>query len=302
MTESHPVESDFNVHVSSLGDDLIACLNKEMAFLTAVAFSRFPSTNNQLRTSSNTRNQATIQYRRVNVQQVQGRQRQSYFGIGYKSNASSFGRNNTKDLDTYDSDSHDILNAKAVLMANISNYGSDVYSETYLNDMENQKKEAKNIENEIDLEKKIQELDNIIFKVGQSAHTVDMLTKPQAQLQDKDTTIYKLKDIIKSMKEKSKDENVNYDYVEIETNNVELENSVAKLILENERLCNKFNHVKKELLVYVRDTCPNAINLSAKKVAVIPKNNVKKVRLSRLFSGISTLDARNTRQRTALSS
>ncbi|GJX95517.1 hypothetical protein Tco_0351315 [Tanacetum coccineum] len=33
-----------------------------------------------------------------------------------------------------------------------------------------------------------------------------------------------------------------------------------------------------ELLVYVRDTCPNAINLSAKKVAVTPKNKVKKVR------------------------
>nr|GEZ23363.1 hypothetical protein [Tanacetum cinerariifolium] len=31
----------------------------------------------------------------------------------------------------------------------------------------------------MDLEKKIKELDNIIFKVGQSAHTVHMLTKPQ---------------------------------------------------------------------------------------------------------------------------
>ncbi|GKE27446.1 retrovirus-related pol polyprotein from transposon TNT 1-94, partial [Tanacetum coccineum] len=49
----------------------------------------------------------------------------------------------TEDLDTYDSDCDDISNAKAVFMANISNYGSDVisevpYSETYLNDMENQ--------------------------------------------------------------------------------------------------------------------------------------------------------------------
>nr|GEU70787.1 retrovirus-related Pol polyprotein from transposon TNT 1-94 [Tanacetum cinerariifolium] len=35
-----------------------------------------------------------------------------------------------------------------------------------------------------------------------------------------------------------------------------------------------------ELLVYVQDTCPNAINLSAKKVAVTPKNNVKKVRIT----------------------
>nr|GEV31399.1 hypothetical protein [Tanacetum cinerariifolium] len=44
---------------------------------------------------------------------------------------------------------------------------------------ESTKKEAKNIENVIDLEKNIKELDNIIFKVGQSAHTVHMLTKPQ---------------------------------------------------------------------------------------------------------------------------
>ncbi|GJT58032.1 hypothetical protein Tco_0993086 [Tanacetum coccineum] len=53
----------------------------------------------------------------------------------------------TEDLDTYDSDSapdcDDISNTQAILMANISNYGSDVisevsHSETYLNDMENQ--------------------------------------------------------------------------------------------------------------------------------------------------------------------
>ncbi|GJY74729.1 hypothetical protein Tco_0479160 [Tanacetum coccineum] len=36
------------------------------------------------------------------------------------------------------------------------------------------------MENEIDLEKKIKELDNTILKVGQSAQTVHMLTKPQA--------------------------------------------------------------------------------------------------------------------------
>ncbi|GJR02521.1 hypothetical protein Tco_0525505 [Tanacetum coccineum] len=49
----------------------------------------------------------------------------------------------TEDLDTYDSNCDDISNAQAVLMANISNYGSDVVSEvpnseTYLNDIENQ--------------------------------------------------------------------------------------------------------------------------------------------------------------------
>nr|GEU46434.1 hypothetical protein [Tanacetum cinerariifolium] len=52
-----------------------------MALLSAVA-SRFPPSNNQLKTSSNPRNQATIQDGRVTVQQVQGRQNQSYAGTG----------------------------------------------------------------------------------------------------------------------------------------------------------------------------------------------------------------------------
>ncbi|GKF51208.1 hypothetical protein Tco_0147675, partial [Tanacetum coccineum] len=155
-----------------------------MAFLTAVAF-------------SNPRNQATIPDGRVIVQQVQGRQGQSYSDTGYRSNATSSGGtmqanmqgllnattikvkgiwldnalslsdqgmqhdpwildgqavqtiipNNaifqTEDLNTYDSDCDDLSNVQAVLMVNISNYGSDIisevpHSETYLNDMVNQ--------------------------------------------------------------------------------------------------------------------------------------------------------------------
>nr|GEV05198.1 hypothetical protein [Tanacetum cinerariifolium] len=82
----HPTQ-----HYSSR-DDPFACLNKAMAFLTVVASLRFPSTNNQLRKSSNTRNQATIW---VTMQQVQGRQGQSYSGSGYKSNATTYRGNNT---------------------------------------------------------------------------------------------------------------------------------------------------------------------------------------------------------------
>ncbi|GKA48336.1 hypothetical protein Tco_0741294 [Tanacetum coccineum] len=180
MTESPLVDSGLAVLVFSPGDDPIACLNKAMAFLTAVASSRFPSTNNQLRTSSNPRNQATIQDGRVkdiwlgNALSLSNQGMQH--GIRIKkilAEAQEAGHildeeqlafladlgipdgqavktiipNNaafqTEDLDTYDSDCDDVSNAKAVLMANISNYGSDVilevpHSETYLNDMENQ--------------------------------------------------------------------------------------------------------------------------------------------------------------------
>ncbi|GJW63274.1 hypothetical protein Tco_0115158, partial [Tanacetum coccineum] len=148
MTKSPFVDSGFIVPVFSLEDDPIACLNKAMAFLTDVASSRFPSTNNQPRTSSNLRNQATIQDDRVTVQQVQGRQGQNYSGATYKGNATSSRGNTTsrqaKVVKCYNcpeaQEAGQILNEEqlaflvdpgipaAVLMANISNYGSDVIS------------------------------------------------------------------------------------------------------------------------------------------------------------------------------
>ncbi|GKD11947.1 hypothetical protein Tco_1196354, partial [Tanacetum coccineum] len=181
----HAYLKQYELHANEVYDP-IACLNKAMAFLTTISSSRFPSTNNQLRTSSNPRNQTTIQEGRVTVQQVQGKQGQNYSGTAYKSNATSSKGNiasgearvvkcyncqdeeqlaflvdpgipvgqaqtiiphnaafQTEDLNTYDSEYDDLSTIQAVLMANISNYGSDVISEvpnseTYLNDMDNQ--------------------------------------------------------------------------------------------------------------------------------------------------------------------
>ncbi|GJX22776.1 copia protein [Tanacetum coccineum] len=70
------------------GEDPIECINKAMAFQSAVA-SRFPQSNNQLRMSSNPRNQETIQDGRVTIQQIQGRQSQSYAGTGNRGNATT---------------------------------------------------------------------------------------------------------------------------------------------------------------------------------------------------------------------
>ncbi|GKD00880.1 hypothetical protein Tco_1171154 [Tanacetum coccineum] len=154
MTELPFIDSDFAVPMFSPGDDLIACLNKAMAFLTAVASSR------------------------VTVQQVQGKQGQNYSGhmarqctqpkrprnaAWYKEKAMLAEAQEdgqildeeqlafladpgilacqaqiiiphnaafpTEDLNTYDSDCDDLSTAQAVLMANISNYDSDVISE-----------------------------------------------------------------------------------------------------------------------------------------------------------------------------
>ncbi|GJY67313.1 hypothetical protein Tco_0469551 [Tanacetum coccineum] len=49
---------------------------------------------------------------------------------------------------------------------------------------ESKEKESRYIDKEIDLEKKIKKLDNIVYKVGQSAQTVHMLTKPQVFYDD----------------------------------------------------------------------------------------------------------------------
>nr|GFB57022.1 hypothetical protein [Tanacetum cinerariifolium] len=55
------------------GDDLIDAINHMISFLTVVVTSRYPPTNNQLRNSSNPRQQATISNGRVTLQPIQGR-------------------------------------------------------------------------------------------------------------------------------------------------------------------------------------------------------------------------------------
>nr|GEY86204.1 hypothetical protein [Tanacetum cinerariifolium] len=62
------------VLVFQKGDDPIDAINQTMSFLTSVVTSRYPPTYNQLRTSSNPRQQATINNGRVTIQPIQGRQ------------------------------------------------------------------------------------------------------------------------------------------------------------------------------------------------------------------------------------
>ncbi|GJV99848.1 hypothetical protein Tco_1555100 [Tanacetum coccineum] len=62
--------SSLVVPVFQKGDDPIDAINHMMSFLTAVVTSRYPTTNNQLRTSSNPRQQATIYDGKVTVQPV----------------------------------------------------------------------------------------------------------------------------------------------------------------------------------------------------------------------------------------
>nr|GEW12818.1 hypothetical protein [Tanacetum cinerariifolium] len=77
-TVHHPFEfsspeTGLVVPVFQKGNDPIDAINHMMSFLTAVVTSRYPATNNQLRTSSNPRQQATINNGRVTIQPIQGR-------------------------------------------------------------------------------------------------------------------------------------------------------------------------------------------------------------------------------------
>nr|GEU37718.1 hypothetical protein [Tanacetum cinerariifolium] len=71
--------NDMNIYNMKLeqfqkGDDPIDAINHMMSFLSVVVTSRYPTTNNQLRNSSNPRQQAIINDGRVTLQPVKGRQ------------------------------------------------------------------------------------------------------------------------------------------------------------------------------------------------------------------------------------
>ncbi|GJV42437.1 hypothetical protein Tco_1420877 [Tanacetum coccineum] len=104
------LDSGFVVPTFQQGEDPINCINKAMAFLSAVA--------------SRPRNAAWFKEKLMLTEAQEA----------------AF---QTEDLDAYDSDCDDLSSAKAVLMANISSCDSDVlsevpYSDTYPNDMINQ--------------------------------------------------------------------------------------------------------------------------------------------------------------------
>ncbi|GKE23958.1 integrase, catalytic region, zinc finger, CCHC-type containing protein, partial [Tanacetum coccineum] len=67
-------DSGLIIPVFQKGNDPIDAINHMMSFLIAVVTSRYPTTNNQLRNSSNHRKQATYNNGRVTLQLIQGRQ------------------------------------------------------------------------------------------------------------------------------------------------------------------------------------------------------------------------------------
>nr|GEW12473.1 ribonuclease H-like domain-containing protein [Tanacetum cinerariifolium] len=167
LAEFPQIKSGLAIPVFKQGDDPFDAINKMMSFMSTVVSSRFPTTNNQLRNSSNKRQQATIHDRRrkrdaswfrekVLLVKAQGNgkvltEKELEFladpGIAEGPVTQTVITNNAAyqadDLDAYDSDCDDITISKVALMANLSRYESDVlsevpYSEHSYNDMLNQ--------------------------------------------------------------------------------------------------------------------------------------------------------------------
>nr|GFB71678.1 hypothetical protein [Tanacetum cinerariifolium] len=130
-SEYSPPETGLVVSVFQKGDDPIDAINHMMSFLTAVVTLRYPATNNQLRTSSNPRQPATINNGRV-LQEEKLEFLADPRTAESSSNPNVVTTNVTyqaDDLDAYDSDCDEINTAKISLMANLSHYDSDNLAE-----------------------------------------------------------------------------------------------------------------------------------------------------------------------------
>ncbi|GJW76266.1 integrase, catalytic region, zinc finger, CCHC-type containing protein [Tanacetum coccineum] len=263
MIELPLMDSSFVVPVFSPGDDLIACLNKAMAFLTAVASLRYKSN-----ATSSRGNNASGQARVVKCYNCQGeghmarqctQPKRPRNAAWYKEKAMLAEARKTEDLDMYDSDCDDISNAQAVLMAIFQLVFDQMDAAVQQSTVDKQcleiaKKEVL-LENDrllqqimsqevlltvmnsipligesVNMDGKKKETYNLEAELLKSQNAFNDLLKRQSQLekhsqlQDKDSTICKLKDMIKSIREKSKDKNTKYAYCEIQTKIVELEN------------------------------------------------------------------------------
>nr|GEX51548.1 hypothetical protein [Tanacetum cinerariifolium] len=73
IDQLHAYLGQHEFHVNEQGDNPIDAINHMMSFLLVVVTSCYPTTNNQLRNSSNPRKRATINDGKVTLQPVQGR-------------------------------------------------------------------------------------------------------------------------------------------------------------------------------------------------------------------------------------
>ncbi|GKD99433.1 hypothetical protein Tco_1387417, partial [Tanacetum coccineum] len=177
------VENGFAVPVFSPRGDPVAYLNKAMAFLTAVASSRvivqqvqgrqgqsYSGNGYKSNATSSEGNNASGQTRIDKAMLAEAQEARKFLdegqlaflvdpGVPDGQAVQSIIPNNaafqTEDLDTYDSNYDGVSNAKAILMANISNYGSDVIlenNESVTTELERYKERVKTFEQRLNID------------------------------------------------------------------------------------------------------------------------------------------------------
>nr|GEV59140.1 hypothetical protein [Tanacetum cinerariifolium] len=202
QTEFSPPDTGFVVPVFQKGDDPIDAINHTMSFLTTVVTSRYPATNNQLRTSSNPRQQATINNGMVTIQPIQGRQ--NSMTAGHMSKQCTKPKRNEewfkdKVLLVHTQANGQVLQEEELEF--LADPGIAETSSTQYVVTNNFAYQADDLDaydsdcDELNFSKialtanfshfgsdnlaKVKELNNVMFKRNQSAQTVHMLTKPQ---------------------------------------------------------------------------------------------------------------------------
>ncbi|GJX58252.1 hypothetical protein Tco_0289642 [Tanacetum coccineum] len=222
------------------GEYLTECINKAMAFLSAVA-SRFPPLNNQLRTSSNPRNQATIQDGEGHIARQCTQPKRPRNAAWFKEKLMLAEAQEVDDLDAYDLDCDDLSSAKAVLMANLSSCDPEVLYEIHSDS------------NIISYSQYLQETQDAVIQDTNPSEPNDLLvlslveqmTDHVAHLDKKNQTNKKVNESLTvELERKYNVENVKKDIHEIKTINIELEHSVAKLLSENDNLRIEREHLK----------------------------------------------------------
>nr|GEX01891.1 integrase, catalytic region, zinc finger, CCHC-type, peptidase aspartic, catalytic [Tanacetum cinerariifolium] len=239
------------------GGDPIDALNHTMSFYSAIITSQYPTTNNQLRNSSNPRQQAPTNNLRVTLQPILGRQ--TSLDTGHMSKHCTKPKRKrddswykdkvlltvithnvayqADDLDAYDSDCDKINTAKVTLMENLYHYRLDDLAEVHNHDNVNHNVINQAVQKAQQLEPKLYD-GNVTKKTNAIVirDSEETLMLAEESLLKKDMEIKKLKERIKSLSGNMKEDKIKKELEEIETINIELDHRVTKLIAENEHL------------------------------------------------------------------
>nr|GEW61168.1 hypothetical protein [Tanacetum cinerariifolium] len=279
-SEYSPPETGLVVLVFQKGDDLIDAINHMMSFLIEVVTSRYPSTNNHLRTSSNPCQQATINNGRVTIQPIQERQNFMSAGEGHMSKLCTKPKRK-RDAEWF-KDKVLLVQAQAngqVLQEEELEFLADLGMADYDNLIESNT----NITSDSNIISYSQYMNESQYNTIQNstlpALQDDLILSVIEQLKTLVVNCTKINQDNKQVNElltAELERNVKREVEEIETLNIELDHKVTKLVVENEHLKQTYKHLYdsiKSSRVRSKEQCDD----------LIKKVNLKSVEVSDLM-------------------